>query len=225
MVEPVITVTRYGHDRAPVVVIDNFFTDPSLLVDDAAMVAFGDGGLYYPGIRAAVHPAMSRRFVDAVTDVLAENFGLIPVDHECHYSLVTTPPDQLSPAQCLPHIDSVDPTRIALLHFLSSGDAGGTAFYRHRSTGFEMVTGERHAAYQKALATDILHHGLPTPGYIAGDTPMFEELVVHKGRFNRALLYQGNTLHCARIPADMTYSPRPDRGRLTVNSFIQCKAV
>ena len=74
--------------------------------------------------------------------------------------------------------------------------------------------------FRAALDADLRRHGLPDAAYIAGDTPVFERLAVHAGRFNRAILYRSNTLHCADLPPDLSFDPDPVTGRLTVNTFL-----
>ena len=66
-------------------------------------------------------------------------------------------------------------------------------------------------------------HGLPDAAYIAGDTPVFERIALHQGRFNRAILYRSNTLHCAHLPDTLSFDPDPETGRLTVNSFLELR--
>ena len=220
-----ITTTRFGSERQPLVIIDDFVPVPHALVDDAAMLAFRPIGAHYPGVRAEVAPALVARFLDPVCDLIADTFGLAQpfAGVECCYSIVTTRPGDLAPIQRLPHFDSVDPCRIALLHYLMSDAAGGTRFFRHRATGFESVDAARLATYENALAADIAAHGVPDPAYIAGDTALFAEIGRVDARWNRAVLYRGNTLHCADIPPGLALSADPEAGRLTVNSFITGK--
>jgi hypothetical protein len=222
-----IETISIGHEIGQIVIIDQFADDPNALVDDAAMLSFDLVGEYYPGIRAQVHPALAAKFVGQIEPVLENIFGLVlPPDHvDCWYSLVTTPPERLAPIQRLPHFDSTDPGRIALLHYLSPQGCGGTAFFRHRSTGFSSVSEDRLAPYEAALRADIAVKGMPGAAYISGDTPIFEETFRVEGRFNRAVLYRGNTLHCGHIPENLSLSPDPRLGRLTVNSFIHGRCV
>jgi hypothetical protein len=216
-----LSVVGHGVEREPVVVIDDFARDPQRFVDDAGFLAFRPIGPHYPGVRAPVAPAMLRDLLAALEPVVAEVFGPCGIDTvDAFYSLVTTPPSALAPIQRLPHFDGVERERLALLHFLSSDERSGTAFYRHRSTGFETVNADRLAPYREALDVDLKRHGMPEPGYIGGDTPIFEQIARHGGRFNRAILYRSNTLHCADIPEDMAFVADPEAGRLTVNTFI-----
>lgn len=216
-----IEVTRSGHENQPVVVIDNFVPDPQALIDDARRHPFGAHGAHYPGIRASVPPALVQRFLEGLDAIIAEVFG-IKSGHvlEAWYSLVTTPPAALAPIQRLPHYDGLEPGRLALLHFLGREEKGGTAFYRQRSSGCESIDASRYPAYKAQLEADVARCGLPRAGYIAGDTPIFERIALHAARFNRAILYRGNLLHCADIPGDLDLSTDPARGRLTINTFL-----
>jgi hypothetical protein len=215
-----ISVERHGAEAQPVVVIDHF-ADAERFRDDAAFLSFAPMGPHYPGLRAVVAPAMLRDLLARLAPVVAEVFGggdLEVVD--AFYSIVTTPPAALTPIQRLPHFDEVSPTRLALLHYLSPDESSGTAFYRHRSTGFESIDAVRLASYRAALDEDLRKYGIPDPRYIAGDTPVFEQVASYSGRFNRAILYRSNTLHCAQLPDDMTFDADPGTGRLTVNTFL-----
>lgn len=214
-------VDHIGREAVPVVVIDDFVARPEYLANDAAMLGFVPMGPHYPGVRAVVPPALVKRFVDPLEGLIADAFGVRDCDViDALYSLVTTSPADLTPIQRLPHFDGVEPERLALLHFLGRGENGGTAFYRHRSTGFERVTAARHAVYTDALEAELSKSGMPNPAYISGDTDLFEEIAVYEGCYNRALLYPSNVLHCARIPETVPLSTNPDAGRLTVNTFL-----
>ena len=173
-----------------------------------------------PGPAAYVREAgaILRWALEAVFDC-AQGVELL----ECNYSLVTTPPEALAPIQRLPHFDTTDRGRIALLHYLCRPEDGGTAFFRHRETGFETVTAERLAPYRAALDADVARHGPPPPEYASGDTPTFQRIALHDAAFNRALIYRGCTLHSGAIPAPAHLSPNPREGRLTLNTFFQAR--
>ncbi len=213
-----------GTESSPVVVFDDFAPRPDLLVDDAAMLAFAPMGVHYPGVRAAISRRVLAPLMAAIQPVIAEVFGFTEVDvADAFYSLVTTPPAALTPIQRLPHFDGVEPGRLALLHYLAPDVPGGTAFYRHRTTGFETVTAARLASYRTALDADLAREGLPSPAYIDGNTTIFEQIARLDGRFNRAILYRGNSLHCAWLPRETPFLDDPRQGRLTLNSFIECR--
>jgi hypothetical protein len=214
---------KQGLELQPVIVIDNFVADPLALVEDAAVLSFNAIAPFYPGIRSAAPRPTIARLISGVSDLIAETFGLFkPLsEFESWYSLVTTPPQELAPIQRLPHFDSVDPGRIAILHYLMQSEKGGTSFFRHRATGFESVSAERQDRYVAAIDADVARFGMPDPAYIAGDTPLFERIAHYEARFNRAIIYRGNTIHCADIPANMQLASDPRTGRFTINTFIQ----
>ena len=70
------------------------------------------------------------------------------------------------------------------------------------------------------MEREIGERGVPDAAYISGDTDLFEEIALLEGRYNRAILYPSNALHCARIPDDLTLSADTATGRLTVNTFL-----
>lgn len=55
-------------------------------------------------------------------------------------------PQSLAPIQRLPHVDGLEPDRLAILVYLSGAETGGTAFYRQRATGYETVDAARFDA-------------------------------------------------------------------------------
>ncbi len=204
------------------IVIDDFVPDPARLRAHAEALAYRPLGRHYPGLRAEVAADDVAAFLGPVIDLITATFGLdaAPALVSAGYSIVTTPPAALTPIQRIPHIDGLERERIALLHFLSRADQGGTAFYRHRSTGFETIDAARHPVYDAALHRDVAQHGLPVAGYIAGDTPIYDCIARFDARPNRALIYRSHALHCADLPDDLDLSPDPRRARLTVNTFL-----
>jgi hypothetical protein len=129
-------------------VIDNLVANPEDLLNVAASKQFGDVASYYPGVRAKVSLSYQLFILEQLRGVFAEEFafesGAVRFT-ACHYSLVTTPPEKLTYLQRIPHIDSVASKELAFVHYLFKADLGGTAFYRHRKTGFEYVDQDRKA--------------------------------------------------------------------------------
>ena len=159
---------------------------------------------------------------DELAPLLSRTFGLNPVPpvFECYYSIVTTPPEALAPIQRLPHVDGLELDRIAILIYLSGLEAGGTAFYRQRSTGFETLDRERFPRFEAELRAGVAKHGLPEAAYISGSTPLYEQFASYEARPNRALIYRSRSLHCAEIAAKAVLPAEPATGRLTINSFL-----
>ena len=219
-------ILSFGNEQEPIVIIDDFSSDPEGLRAAAAGLTFERRGPYYPGIRAGADPSYLRERSESLRQILSDVFG---VSHgaglvECNYSLVTTRPEDLSVIQRLPHFDSTDRGRFALLHYLSNEKAGGTAFFRHRATGFETVSAERLDTYNAALAGEAEKLGLPPAEYYRGDTDQFEQIGLVEARPNRLAIYRGLTLHSGIIPEDFSFEASPATGRLTVNTFLQANA-
>ena len=142
-----------------------------------------------------------------------------PGSASCNLSLVTLRPEQLNLAQRLPHVDTVDPLQIAFLHYLCEPRFGGTAFYRHRATGFETLTPERLATHKRALDTELAE-AAPGAGYITGDTALYEQTAAFEAAFDRMLIYRSRVFHSGQINPDAGLSPDPRVGRLTANIFL-----
>jgi hypothetical protein len=216
---------RVGDEREPVVVIDNFLSDPEVLVEYAARHSAFDGvsDTFYPGARAPVPPIYCFALRAFLGEVIAEAFGLggsVVTGELSHFSLVTTPPEKLGVVQRMPHFDSTNPRQLALLHYLCEAKHGGTSFYRHRGTRFEHVDAARSRAYGSAVAADLASLGPPPAKYICGDDALFERTRSFAAAFNRVLIYRSINLHSADIGPAFGFDADPRRGRLTANTFF-----
>ena len=211
-----------GTERAPLLVIDNFVANAEALVADACARPLTVSGRYFPGLRAEAPPAYQQLLLTRLRSALLECLGMpggTLTLSMCHYSLITTPARELEPLQRIPHVDSFAKSGLATIHYLFKANLGGTAFYRHRSTGFESIDETRRAQYSRAL--DEEHSGPAAPGaeYINGSTALFEQIAKQDGVFNRMLVYRRNSLHSGCIEASVP-DPNPATGRLSINSFI-----
>ncbi|NYT42162.1 hypothetical protein HZY97_15430 [Sphingomonas sp. R-74633] len=218
---PAARLSRLGREGEPLFCLDGLMQRPQALVDYAATQAefapvHGPAG-GYPGVRAPAPLDYVEAVVRALDPVVRDAFALGAVRlgrAECNFSMVTLAPGDLVPSQRAPHIDTSDPLHFAFLHYLCGPEQGGTAFYRHRATGFEAITPERAAAYEAARAVEPD----PAPGYIHGDTPEFEQIGAADAAFDRLLVYRSRQLHSG-LPTG-ALAPDPRRGRLTANIFL-----
>lgn len=222
---PAIQVRRctIGGERAPLLVIDNFVRHPDDLARQAVPRHFVQGGQFFPGIRSRAPRSYQRFLLSELKDLLIDCFELEAKSLKlsmCHYSLVTTRPENLVMAQRVPHFDHVGRDRLASIHYLFRAGYGGTAFYRHRATGFETIDPSRRDTYLDLLETELKGPDAPAAAYINGDTSLFEQIDKQDGAFNRLLVYRGNSLHSGCIDADFVPDPDPRTGRLSINSFI-----
>ena len=224
-VHPEIRIARrtIGAEGAPLLVMDNVASDPDRLVRKAASSHFVKQSSMFPGIRAPA-PLSYQQFLQATLNpLLRECFDLEPGRFAfpmCHFSLVTQPPGELAFLQRVPHIDSVRGDGLATVHYLFRANWGGTAFYRHRQSGFEYIDEQRHRAYFDCLAQES--NGGPSrwTGYIDGDTPLFQRIAEVEGVFNRLIVYRRNSLHSGRIDNALVPPADPSEGRLSINTFI-----
>lgn len=126
---PEIRVERLGSEGSPVVIVENFAPDPDALAALAETLTFEKMGEFYPGMRARVPPsyfASTAGLTAAVIRKVFKSRDSARVDRAL-YSIATTPSADLTLAQRIPHIDSVDDGAIAIVHYLTRHDFGGAA--------------------------------------------------------------------------------------------------
>jgi len=217
-------VVRIGNDRAPVLVVDNFLSEPELLREYAFRLGvYTPGSASYPGVRSVVPEIYVHALRIFLLSIFSPVFGLENnqlVRAFSGFSLVTTSPEQLNLVQRLPHFDSPDRKQIALLHYICPPGKGGTAFYRHRRTGFEYVDETRLALYTDSVNAELRELGMPPARYVNASTAQFERIAGFEPVFNRVLIYRSSTLHSADIADDFDFDPDPRTGRLTVNALF-----
>jgi Family of unknown function (DUF6445) len=214
---------RIGQENAPLLVIDNLLADADQLVDLAATKIFGDVDSYYPGVRAKTPLTYKQCLLEQLSAELIAHFklGVSALRFTaCHFSLVTTQPEKLAHLQRIPHIDSVASDELALIHYLFKADMGGTAFYRHRNTGFEVIDANRKLEYFNRVEVERDGPDSPAHAYINGDTPLYEQIDKQDGVFNRLLVYRRNSLHSGCIGPDFVATTDPRKGRLSINGFL-----
>lgn len=212
-----------GRENAPLLVVDNLVADPDELVDLAASKIFSGAPSYYPGTRAKAPLTYQRFILEELRPAIDGLFGLAGRQlrfTECNFSLVTTPADRLAYLQRIPHVDSLKNDELAMIHYLFRADHGGTAFYRHRSTGFEYVDQSRQAVYFKQVEVEKAGPDTAPASYINGDTPLYEQIGRQDGIFNRLLMYRRTTLHSGSIASNFVPDSDPRTGRLSINGFV-----
>ena len=212
-----------GREGQPLVIIDGFCGQPERLLEMGYRADYQPGGASYPGIRAWCEPNYLDLRRPLMAQVMQRVFGIrrgITCEAST-FSIVTTPPEGLAPLQRIPHYDHASGELIAVMHYLQGPETGGTAFYRHRRTGFETIPEEREDAYNAALAQDEREYGMPDAAYWHGDGNRFELVEEVEARPDRMILYRGRTLHSGVIPNPHNLSADPRQGRITVNMFLR----
>lgn len=212
-----------GLEGAPLLIIDNLVSDPDRLLRKAATSHFARQPSMFPGIRAPAPRSYQQFLETTLNPLLDECFGLAPgpfVFPLCHFSLVTQPSHKLAFLQRVPHIDSARGDGLATVHYLFRGDWGGTAFYRHRQSGFEYIDEKRRADYFDCLEQQARVDEDASGGYIDEDNSLFERVEEVAGVFNRMIVYKRNSLHSGRIDNARVPPGDPLQGRLSINCFI-----
>ncbi len=217
------SLLRPGTEGEPVVLVDDFFLTPERIVDFAVTdCVFGPGGAAYPGVRAAVPDILNHALIHALHPVIRQVFGVgddTPLGLETSLAIVTDGPEGLRTPQRIPHYDVADPRALAIVIYLCPPGWGGTAFFRHRSTGFETVSPDRDETYNRRLARELAVMPLPE-GFPDDRHPLFEQLVCVEPVFNRLVLYRSRILHSATASA-RPFIADPREGRLTITSFLR----
>lgn len=220
-----LRLSHVGDEREPVLAIEGLLERPDALVDAAAEARFAPaygaaGG--YPGVRAPAPLDYVEAVVRALAQPIADAFGLDavrPARAECNFSLVTLPPGALIASQRAPHVDTVDPGQFAILHYLCGPRFGGTAFFRHRATGYEALSEARLAAY------DAARTGEPDDaGYVADGGRWFTRTGEVEAAYNRLVVYRSCLLHSGLVPETDLLSADPRAGRLTANIFLTLRS-
>ena len=216
---------RFGREQAPLVVIDNFIANAEALITSASQKTYTPSTKHYPGIRAKAPLQYKQLLLKLIKNDLFDFFELKTTMMDintCEYSIVTKSAEELEIMQRIPHIDWVT-KGLASVHYLFKSELGGTAFYRHRQTGYEFVDEMRRREYFACLQQEIGGSDAPQWGYIDGDTALFEQIAQQQSKYNRILIYRGNSLHSGSIARNFLPDPNPRTGRLTINSFIEIK--
>ncbi|MEM9739769.1 MAG: DUF6445 family protein [Pseudomonadota bacterium] len=212
----------FGTERQPIIVIDDFSSDPDGLLDQAHRATYGPGGHHYPGDRAPAPAHYLQERGAALSEIITQVFGMLGGADliECNFSVVTTRPEALTPIQRFPHFDGTAPNRLALLHYLCPAEAGGTSFYRHRATGYETITDDRISAYDTALRAEVAEYGMPPAEYFHDSQHQFERIGQVPAAYNRMVVYRGITLHSGDILQPERVGTGLGTARITVNTFL-----
>lgn len=217
------TISHFSSDNHRLVTYDDLLETPEHAISQAVLQKFARITPHYPGVRAPLDPQVCAAWLGALSPLLEEWFDAPCTRWEMQawYSLVTVPPAALAPIQRLPHVDGTDPRQIAMMLYLHRTGHGGTAFFRHRSTGLVALSEADFPGYAAALKADMARTGLPPAAYTTDGAPHFERIHAVPGHFNSAVFYRGNILHSGVIDNAAPLSSDPRDGRLTINAFFR----
>lgn len=215
-------IVRHGNEQEPIAIIDDFSAHFDMLVKASHQANFAPAGAAYPGVRCPISPQYLGERQELLSEIVRNIFGFTKgiKCESCDYSMVTTHPQNLSPLQCIPHYDAPDADVLAMMHYMLGPEHGGTAFYRHKASGFETVTPDRQSHYSEMLNQEMKLLG-PAQHYIYGDSEKFEMIGEIESKPNRLILYRGRTLHSGCIAKGANLSSDPAIGRITINGFLK----
>lgn len=216
-----------GAAGAPLLIVDDVFADPGAMV--AAI-----GGLkaplphphdFYPGARYPLQEEFHQAFV-VWLNTLAPKPSLLArsvaaSEQNGYVSVVTKPAAELLPIQTIPHFDTTDDQIFAAVIYLFESGFGGTSFYRHRSTGQELLTRQSESLYRAVLRSEIQNPAALPRKYRNGDDSLFERIHRQEPRFNRMVFYPGRIFHSGDIAPDYAGAQGPADGRLTVTTLCR----
>lgn len=222
-----IIVNTIGNSNIPLIIIDNFAVDISVLLDYLKQKSqfYVDKQSAYPGLKSL----LPKQYIEALASIIYRHlYRIYQVPQnlriECPLAfagMLATPPEALTVAQRLPHYDTPRPYYFAALHYLTDDDQGGTGFFRHISTGTERVTPQNEQAYFVKLKSEIDQPlGLPQ-GYPTVDNDLFECYHQIDYKPNRLLIYPGNAIHSGLVTDATQLTHDPTLGRITGNVFFE----
>ena len=215
------SLIQTGDERSPVLIIDDVLTNADAIRSYAITCPFGPPtATVYPGLNAFLPPALIEGLMMPLRTPLQQIFGVpsqAGLAVNGYFGLVCADPATLVDRQCLPHVDTTQPS-LAVLFYLCDGSYGGTGFYRHGTTGFETVTAGRLPVYEVAVQRE-LNDGPPVAAYPTETINGFELIGKAEAQFNRMLIYHGNLLHSGLVNVERL-SADPATGRLTLNLFV-----
>ena len=200
-----LQVLNVGLEKTPVIVIDDFAVDISGVIEHACSnVDYGpDSTSAYPGIRGGLPRSYVRAVLNRIYRLLFQVFavpsslGMKTVNTV--YSLIATPENELSSAQCVPHFDSTGAYYLAVLHYLNPGDYCDTGLFRHRPTGFEKILENRREAFLASSKAFVEANGPPKQGYLKASDDHFELYEQIEYKPNRLVAYPGCLLHSGLV--------------------------
>jgi hypothetical protein len=222
-----IEILRVGESQEPVLVVDDVLTNPDTLIDYAAQARFDlpPPASRYPGLVAQLPGSYRTQAAELLRSPMAGTFGAPPNFRAGHYGffgLATLAPQVMEPAQAAPHIDSHRLNSFATVHYLSRSPFGGTAFFRHKATGYEVVTPIRSDGYRRLRRQELEEH---KDRALDAIPDLYEEIAYVEAVFNRLIFYRAGLFHSAVLKNSAGLNDDPRAGRLTANMFFNTEGL
>jgi hypothetical protein len=216
-----------GSEAIPLLVIDDAVPEAKTFRNyaiESCKEVFEEG--LYPGFRCKTMPEYNRFLIELINHEIKQAVSKFDAQFtpmqlaSSYFSMVTKHPSELSLAQRIPHYDRPESGQLAVVHYLCDESHGGTSFYRHKTSGFEIVNPEREPKYLATLEKECLL-APPEAQYLSSDTPLFSLYHRVDAKFNRLIVYPSNCLHSGNIKQNFIPTMNPYEGRFTVTAFLE----
>ncbi len=207
------------------VIVDDFMRDPTELIDYAVSnrALFNDDPRnYYPGPELPLGGDFAARLRDAFLLHARAPLKARRVNRMMsRLSLVTRRPDEVLPAQRLPHRDmdglpEGEGAAAMVLYLFKDERLGGTSFFKPAVPMDEMAALMQELKRQE-LAGEPPSSDLPAT-YLTESNRYFEKVLTIAPRYNRAIFYDGRLFHSGDLHTPGLMANDPRTGRLTVNA-------
>jgi hypothetical protein len=179
---------------------------------------------YYPGVFLPVPSAVATALVEFFNVHVRRRFDARRLlDMHCRLSMVTLPPQDLQPTQCLCHRDQpvLDPKhsiQACILYLFRDAGLGGTSFYEPARSEEEIRRLSIDA--QQMPPAEFFSTYAMEPHYLGESNRWFTHVGRVPAKWNRSIFFDGYTLHSGDIPQPQRLSADPLTGRLTLNGFF-----
>ena len=211
-----------------VIIIDDFLSSLAPVYHFASEVAYfqppGSDGTLYPGKRDEMPAPYYRVFEQLMAELIDKGILVSGENslylHKCKLSIVAQKPNELSPLQRMPHIDSTDDKTFAAVHYLSGKEWGGTGIYKYLPANVIKV-GSDNKEIIFEMINDMQQYESTHQGYLNTSTELFEKVVNIEAKENRVVIYKSNLLHSAAIIKAPTNEPTIGNCRLSISSFFR----
>jgi len=218
-----VRILKIGRENQPLLIVDKVLAQPQEMIAYAAGADFYvPPHTHYPGSNANVPEGYYRTVINRLRQPLEAAFGLSSRGYLNYFGflgLSTQSAAEATPAQRVPHVDSYDPNRLAMVHYLCGETYDGTGFFRHRASGYESVDQGRARTYVDSVMAEREHADLQRPAFPTDGMPLYDLIGKSDAVFNRLIVYRSHVFH-APLLGEGGASQDPRLGRLTANGFI-----
>jgi hypothetical protein len=223
---PRVEIQRFGSGQV-CVVVDDALADPEKLLQFAVaqreQFRTSDANAY-PGVMLALSDKFTASLGDFFAAHARRHFDARRTVHvHSRLSMVTLPPSELRPWQCICHRDppAVDRSHSiqgSVLYLFRDGSLGGTSFYEPSRSAAETSQLFEDA---NRLPDDLFWRKYDIDrGYLCGSNSWFNRVGEVPARWNRIIFYDAYGLHSGDIGAPDRLTADPLTGRLTLNGFF-----